>query len=130
MVAAFPWDEAPRYLLRTRDCIYEKSFQQRVKKRGIEEVKIAPRSPWQNAYVERVIGSRRRDMFDQVIVLHALHLRCLLTEYLTYDHRFRTHLSLAMDCPMPRPVASPEAGEVIVVPEVGGLHHHDERWAA
>ena len=129
MVAAFPGEEAPRSLLRTRDCIYEQSLQQRVK-RGIEEVKIAPRSRWQNTYVEWVIGSRRRDMFDQAIVLHALHLRCLLTAYLTYDHRFRTHLALAMDCSMPRPVASPEAGEVIVVPEVGGLHHHDERWAA
>lgn len=89
-----------------------------------------PRSPWQNPYVERVIGSIRRDMLDHVIVLNERHLRRLLTDDPTYDHGFRTHLSLAMDCPVPRAVKPPEAGEVIAVPEVGGLHHHDERRAA
>jgi transposase InsO family protein len=94
----------------------------------IEDVLIAPRSPWQNPYVERVISSIRRDILDHVIVLNEPHLRRLLTEYLTYYHRFRTHLALAMDCPVPRPVGPPECGEVIAVPEVGGLHHHYERW--
>jgi putative transposase len=80
--------------------------------------------------VERLIGSIRRDVLDHVIVLNALHLRRPLTDYLTYYHGFRTHLWLAMDCPVPRAVELPEVGEVIAVPEVGGLHHHYERWAA
>jgi hypothetical protein len=130
VVDAFPWDTAPRYLLRDRDRIYADPFRQRVHHMGIEEVLIAPQSPWQNPYVERVIGSIRRDILDHVIVLHESHLRRLLTEYLTYYHRFRTHLSLAMDCPEPRAVEPPKAGEVVAVSEVGGLHHHYERRAA
>jgi putative transposase len=130
VIEAFPWDEAPRYLLRDRDRIYGDSFRQRVHSIGIEEVLIAPRSPWQNPYAERVIGSIRRDVLDHVIVLHEQHLRRLLTEYVSYYHCFRTHLSLDMDCPSPRPVEPPESGEVIEVPEVGGLHHHYERRAA
>jgi putative transposase len=130
VVEAFPWDTTPRYLLRDRDGIYGDLFRQRVHNMGIEEVRIAPRSPWQNPYVERVIGSIRRDVLDHVIVLNEPHLRRLLTDYLTYYHRFRTHLALAMDCPVPRPVEPPECGEVIAVPEVGGLHHHYERWVA
>jgi putative transposase len=126
----FPWDKAPRYLLRDRDAIYGDHVQQRVANMGIEEVLIAPRSPWQNLSVERVMGTIRREMLDHVIVLNAPHLRRLLTDYLTYYHRFRTHLALAMDCPVPRPVEPPECGEVIAVPEVGGLHHHYERWVA
>jgi transposase InsO family protein len=130
IIEAFPWDTAPRYLLRDRDSICGKHFQQRIKNLGIEEVKIAPRSPWQNPYCERVIGSIRRDLLDHVVVLHARHLMRLLTAYLSYYHRFRTHLSLVMDCPIPRAVEPPEYGPVRVVPEVGGLHHHYERIAA
>jgi transposase InsO family protein len=130
IIEAFPWESAPRYLLRDRDAIYGQHFQQRIKNIGIEEVKIAPRSPWQNPYCERVIGSIRRDVLDHVVVLHARHLMRLLTTYFSYYHRFRTHLSLAMDCPIPRAVAPPEYGPVRVVPEVGGLHHHYERIAA
>jgi transposase InsO family protein len=130
VVEAFPRDEAPRYLLRDRDRIYGASFRRRVRNMGIEEVLIAPRSPWQNPYVERVIGSIRREVLDHVIVLRERHLTRLLTEYMAYSHRFRTHLSLAMDCPESRPVELPEAGDVIGLPEVGGLHHHYERRAA
>ena len=130
VVDAFPWDTAQRYLLRDRDRIYADPFRQRIHHMGIEEVLIAPQSPWQNPYVERGIGTIRRDVLDYVIVLHEAHLRRLLTDYLTYYHRFRTHLSLAMDCPEPRAVAPPEAGEVVAVSEVGGLHHHYERRAA
>ena len=130
IVEAFPWDTAPRYLLRDRDAIYSVAFQHRVKNMGIEEVKIAPRSPWQNPYCERLIGSIRRDVLDHVIVLNDRHLKRLLTAYIAYYHRFRTHLSLAMDCPQPRAVQPPETGGVRVVPEVGGLHHHYERQAA
>jgi putative transposase len=89
-----------------------------------------PRSPWQNPYVERLISSIRRECLDHVIVLHERHLTRILTSYVAYYHRWRTHLSLAMDCPEPRTVSSPDRGRVIAVPEVGGLHHHYERQAA
>jgi putative transposase len=130
VVEAFPWDEAPRYLLRDRDCIYGTSFRQRVQHMGIEEIVIAPRSPWQNPYVERLIGSIRRECLDHVIVLHERHLRRLLTGYFRYYHHWRTHRALEMDCPLRRPVQRPEVGPIREVPEVGGLHHHYERQAA
>ena len=130
IVEAFPWNTAPRYLLRDRDAIYSGAFQHRIKNIGIEEVTIAPRSPWQNPYCERLIGSIRRDVLDHVIVLNERHLRRVLTAYISYYHRFRTHLSLNMDCPQPRAVEPPEIGKVRALPEVGGLHHHYERQAA
>jgi putative transposase len=130
VVDAFPWDTAPRYLLRDRNRMYGEHFRQQVGHMGIADVLIAPRSPWQNPHVERVIGSIRRDLLDHVIVLNEPHLRRLLTDYLPYYQGFRAHLSLAMDCPVPRAVESPEADKVIAVPEVGGLHHHYERRAA
>jgi putative transposase len=91
---------------------------------------IAPRSPWQNPYVERVIGSIRREVLNHVIVVSEQHLKRLLTSYFAYYHRWRCHRSLAMDCPEPRPVHRPECGKVVAVPEVSGLHHHYERQAA
>jgi transposase InsO family protein len=130
IVEAFPWDTAPRYLLRDRDSIYGVVFQQRVWHMGIDEVVIAPRSPWQNLYVERLIGSMRRDCLDHIIILHTRHLKRVLSNYFSYYHVWRTHLSLNMDCPQTRPVARPEVGNVIAIPEVGGLHHHYERQAA
>jgi putative transposase len=130
VVDAFPWGEAPRYLLRNRDSIYSPSFKQRIRNMGIEEVVIAPRSPWQNPYVERVIGSIRRELLDQVIVLNERHLMRLLHAYVDYYHGYRTHRALDMDAPIPRPVQPPELGRVRGVPEVDGLHHHYERIAA
>ena len=130
VINAFPWDEAPRYLLRDRDRIYSTSFRQRVRHMGIEEVVIAPRSPWQNPYVERLIGSIRRECLDHVIVLHERHLRRLLAGYFQYYHHWRTHRALDMDCPVPRLVQRPEVGPIRKVPEVDGLHHHYERRAA
>jgi transposase InsO family protein len=129
-VEAFPWDTAPKYLLRDRDAIYGDWFQQRVTSMGIHQVLAAPRSPWQNAYTERVIGGIRRECLDHVIVLSEAHLRRMLASYFHYYHRWRTHLSLAMDCPEPRPVLPPDQGPVVEFPEVGGLHHHYERVAA
>jgi putative transposase len=126
---AFPWDEAPGYLLRDRDRIYGASFRQRVQHMGIEEVLIAPRSPWQNPYVERLIGSIRRECLDHVIVLSEHHLRRILTGYLAYYHTWRTHLALKMDSPERRPVQPPGHGQVIAVPEVGGLHHYERQVA-
>lgn len=96
----------------------------------IEEVKIASRSPWQNPYCERVIGSIRRDALDQVIVLNERHLRRVLRSYVDYSHHWRTHLSLEMDAPESRAVQPPELGPVRKRPEVGGLHHHYDRIAA
>jgi putative transposase len=130
VVEAFPWDEAPRYLLRDRDRIYGTYFRQRVRHMGIHEVVTAPRSPWQNPYIERVIGSIRRECLDHVIVLHERHLQRLLTGYCAYYHPWRTHLSLAMDCPQSRPIQPAACGQVLAVPEAGGLHHHYERVAA
>jgi transposase InsO family protein len=130
VVEAFPWDEAPRYLLRGRDRIYGMAFQQRVRHMGIKEVLTAPQSPWQNPYVERLIGSIRRECLDHVMVFHERHLQCLLTSYFSYYHDWRTHLSLAMDCPKSRSIQPPDGGRVITMPEVGGLHHHYERRAA
>jgi hypothetical protein len=130
IVEAFPWDTAPRYLLRDRDSIYGAAFQTRVGNLGLEEVKIAPQSPWQNPYCERVIGSIRRDALDHVIVLNERHLRRVLRSYVDYYPHWRTHLSLEMDAPESRAVHPPEFGPVRKRPELGGLHHHYERLAA
>src|SRR5664280_1165591 len=129
-VQAFPNDSAPRYLLRDRDCIYGKYFRHRVKSLGIKEVLTAARSPWQNPYVERLIGSIRRECLDHVIVLNERHLRRVLRSYFQYYHRSRCHLSLDGDAPVPRSVQGPELGHVIELSEVGGLHHRYIREAA
>lgn len=97
---------------------------------GMDQILAAPWSPWQNAYAERVIGSIRRECLDHVMVFSEGHLRRLLARYFQYYHRWRTHLSLAMDCPEPRPVLPPDRGSVVEIPEVGGFHHHYERVAA
>jgi len=130
IVKAFPWDTAPRYLLRDRDSIYGAAFQNRVGNLGIAEVKIAPCSPWHNPYCERVIGSIRRECLNDIIVLDEQHLRRVLQSYVNYYHTWRTHRSLAMDAPEPRVIELPAVGPVRKLPEVGGFHHHYERRAA
>jgi len=127
---AFPEDSAPRYMIRDRDGVFGDVFRGRVKAMGIEEVVIAPRSPWQSPYVERLIGSIRRELLDHVIVLDEQHLRRVLREYLDYYHGARTHLSLGKDAPTPRTVQPPEMGKVVSFPVLGGLHHRYERRAA
>jgi transposase InsO family protein len=97
---------------------------------GIEEVCTAPRSPWQNAYAKRVIGSIRRECLDHVMVINEVGLSRIVTQYLTYYHQSRTHLSLAKDSPEPRMIAPPELGQIVVTPQVGGLHHRYDRRAA
>lgn len=126
---AFPWDEAPRYLLHDRDHAFDRLVATATAM-GIEEVLTAPRAPWQNAFVERFIGSARRECFDHLIVLNEAGLQRLMTLYCSYYERSRTHLSLDKDTPIPRPVTSPEDGAVVAIPEVGGLHHRYERRAA
>jgi putative transposase len=127
---AFRWDTAPRYLLRDRDASYGLDFRQQVDAMGITEVVSAARSPWQNAYVERVIGSIRRECLDYIVIFNERHLRSVLSSYADYYHRSRTHLSLDKDCPDPRPVTPPRIGRVVAIPQVNGLHHRHERLAA
>ncbi len=130
VVDAFPDDTAPRWIHRDRDRVYGAAFERRVAGMGITEVVSAPASPWQNPYVERVIGSIRRECLDHIVVLHEAHLRHVLRSYLRYYHRSRTHLGLQKDTPDRRPTAAASGGPIIVIPEVGGLHHRYERRAA
>jgi putative transposase len=127
---AFPFDQIPRYLLRDRDRIFGGEFRKDVKAMGIEEVLSAPRSPWQRAYVERFVGTIRRECLDHVIVFNEAGLYRHLKSYVAYYHQSRTHLSLAKDAPEPRPVHPLELGAVVAIPQVGGLHHRYERRAA
>jgi transposase InsO family protein len=130
MREAFPWESAPRYLLRDRDRIFGREFVAQVKAMGIKQVLSAPRSPWQRAYVERVIGTIRRECLDHLIVFNE---RCLcrhLKMFLNYYHLSRTHLALEKDSPEPRCVQPADAGRIVAIPQVGGLHHRYERSAA
>jgi transposase InsO family protein len=127
---AFPFEQVPRYLLRDRDGIFGGEFRKDVKAMGIKEVLSTPRSPWQRAYVERVIGTIRRECLDHMIVLNEASLYRHVKSFLTYYHESRTHLSLAKDAPEPRPVHAADRGAVVAIPQVGGLHHRYERRAA
>jgi hypothetical protein len=115
---AFPWDTAPRYLLRDRDGSYGSEFRSRVEAMGIKEVITAPRSPRQNAYVERVIGSIRRECLDHIVILNERHLRRILSSYINYYQRSRTHLSLDKDCPYSRPIQHRRCGRVVATTQV------------
>lgn len=123
-------DEKPKYLLRDRDAIYGKQFSQRAQTLGIKEVLTAYRSPWQNPYAERIIGSIRRECLDHVIVLGPRHLKRVLTGYVDYYNGVRTHLSLYKDSPDRRPVQSASCGRIVETKMVGGLHHQYMRVAA
>jgi len=130
MVEAFGDAKAPRFMIRDRDSVYGLAFRERVKALGVEEVVIAPRSPWQSPYVERLIGTLRRECLDHVVVLGEAHLRRIVRSYVGYYQTARTHLSLEKDAPEPRTAQRPEEGKVVEIPEVGGLHHRHERRAA
>ena len=121
IVEAFPWDSAPQYLLRDRDGAYGKVFRKRLFAMGIRDRPVVPRSPWQNGYVERVIGSIRRDLLDHVIVIDDAHLRRLLRAYANYYNTWRTHLGLDKDTPFGRPIH--DRGRITLMPKLGGLHH-------
>jgi putative transposase len=129
LVAAFPEDTAPRYLLRDRDGIYGQDFSRRVERMGIREVRIAPRAPWQNPFFERVIGSLRRECLDHVLILSEAHLRRLLRAYGAYYNTTRPHQSLDNNSPQPRVIEPPPCGRIIAIPQVGGLHHRYQRAA-
>jgi transposase InsO family protein len=126
---AFPWDTAPRYLLRDRDRIFGTEFVNQVEAMGIKQVLSASRSPWQRAYVERLIGSIRRECLDHIIIFEERSLRRTLSAYVRYYHSWRIHLSLGKDAPQPRRTQDPGEGQVFEFPELGGLHHHYERRA-
>jgi transposase InsO family protein len=119
---AFPWNEAPRYMIRDRDCIYGAVVTRRLRAMGIRDKPIAPASPWQNGFVERLIGSIRRECVDHIILLGEAHLRRILKSYARYYNETRTHLALDKDAPVSRPVQ--RTGVVRSFAILGGLHHH------
>ena len=118
---AFGWKHAPRYLIRDRDGAYGEIFIRRLRSMGIRDRPTSPRSPWQNGYAERLIGSVRRECLDHVVVLGERHLRHVLLSYMKYHNEVRTHLSLEKDAPLSRAVQ--RAGHVLCCPILGGLHH-------
>ena len=124
----FSWDEAPQYLLRDRDAIYSREFGDLIGALGMEEVMTAPRSPWPNPYVERLVGSVRRECLDHVIVWNHRSPHRIPSSYFAYYHS-RTHLALGKDTPEPRAVEPPQCGPVFATPQVGGLHHRYQRCA-
>ena len=119
LTEAFPWDRAPRHLIRDRDAVYGRVFLRRLS--AMRDHPTAPRSPWQNPHAERLIGSIRREMLYHVAVLGPAHLRRILKNYAAYYNRARTHWSLRKDCPIHRRIQS--AGIVKSTPALGGLHH-------
>jgi transposase InsO family protein len=119
---AFPWNEAPRYLIRDRDSVYGATVTRRLRAMGIRDKPIAPASPWQNSYAERLIGSIRRECLDHIVVLGEAHLRRVLRTYCRYYNAIRTHRSLGKDAPVHRPIQP--NGNVSSRPILGGLHHH------
>ena len=119
---AFPWKEAPRYLIRDRDCVYGAAVTHRLGAMGIRDRPIAPGSPWQNGFAERLIGSIRRECVDHMVVLGEAHLRRILTKYAAYYNELRTHRSLGKNAPIHRAIQ--HVGRIASVPVLSGLHHH------
>jgi len=130
VVEALPWTTTAGYMVRDRDAIYGEAFSRRVGALGLKHVVTAARSPWQNAYAERFIGSLRRECLDHLIALDERQLLRVLRSYVAYYNRTRTHLGLGKDAPESRPVQAADAGEITAIPEVGGLHHRYERRLA
>jgi transposase InsO family protein len=119
---AFPWNKAPRCLIRDRDCVYGVAVMHRLRTMGIRDKPTAPGSPWQNGFAERLIGSIRRECVDHVVVLGEAHLRRILTKYAAYYNASRTHRSLGKDAPIHRAIQ--HVGRIASVPVLGGLHYH------
>jgi len=122
LTEAFPWDEAPGYLIRDNDRIYGNIAQHRIRAMGIRDRPTAPGSPWQNGFAERLIGSIRRECLDHLVVRGEAHLRQILQSYADYYNKIRTHRSLGKDAPAFRPVR--RVGEIVSHAVLGGLHHH------
>ena len=121
IVEAFPWNTAPTYLVRDNDRAYGQAFQRRLRAMGIRDRPISPRSPWQNPYAERLIGTLRRECLDHVLIVGERHLRRTLTSYSSYYNESRTHLALEKDAPLRRAIQ--RCGTIITTPILSGLHH-------
>jgi transposase InsO family protein len=121
LTEAFPWEQAPRYLIRDRDSSYGAIVRSKIRAMGIRDRPTAPQSPWQNGHIERLIGSIRRECLDHVVIFDEAHLRRILTAYAGYYNELRTHLSLAKDSPRHRP--NQRLGRLVARPILGGLHH-------
>jgi transposase InsO family protein len=119
---AFPWASAPAYLVRDNDRAYGHIFTSRVRAMGIRDRPISPGSPWQNAYMERLIGTVRRECLDRMLVFGEGHLRQILSVYAAYYNEVRTHLALDKDAPLGRAVQ--RTGVIVAIPILSGLHHH------
>ena len=130
LTQAFPFDTAPRFLIRDSDRIYGRKVVDTLKAMDIQQVVISYHSPWQSGHIERLIGSIRRECMDQVIIFNERHLRRILRQYITYYHESRTHLGLEKDCPVHREMQSREMGQIVSYPVLGGLHHTYSREAA
>ena len=128
IVEAFADRDAAQYLIRDRDSRYSAEVRLRTKSLGIQEILTAPKSPWQNPYAERLIGSIRRECLNHYIILNSRHLKRTLAPYFRYYHQTRTHLSLDKQCPFPRETF--KVGTIVAIPKLGGLHHRYERIAA
>jgi transposase InsO family protein len=118
---AYGWRAAPRYVVRDRDAVYGDVFIRRLRAMGIRDRPTAARSPWQNGYSERLIGSIRRECVDNVVVFGEPHVRHLLKSYQRYYNELRTHLSLSKDALVSRAVQA--VGSIMAKPHLGGLHH-------
>jgi putative transposase len=127
---AFPFDTAPKYLIRDGDAKFGTVVTRRIAALGIKDIVTTPALPWENAHAERVIGSIRHECLDRLIVLNERHLRRVLKEYLMYYHEYRTHLGLNKDTPQKRDIESRGEGNVVALPFLGGLHHRYTRLAA
>jgi transposase InsO family protein len=125
LTQACGWEQIPRYLIRDRDGAYGEIFIRRVRSIGIRDRPTSPRSPWQNAYAERLIGSIRRECMDHIVVFGERHLRHVLLSYMDYHNGTRTHLSLSKHAPISRGVE--RAGNILCCPILGGLHHQYTR---
>jgi putative transposase len=130
LLKAFPWNSAPRYLLRERDGSYAEKFRAAANRLGLREVLAPPQSPWQNVYVERLIGSIRRECLHHVIVFNDGGSRRVLKSYFEYYEQSRTRLSLGKDAPISRPIQPTTMGRLVEAPQVAELHHRYERIVA
>jgi transposase InsO family protein len=119
---AFPWTSAPIYLVRDNDRAYGYAFKSRVRAMGIRDRPISPGAPWQNGYVERLIGTVRRECLDRVLIFGEAHLQRILSSYAAYYNEVRLHLALGKDAPLGRPVQ--RSGVIVAIPILSGLHHH------
>ena len=127
VVEACPFDLPGRFLIRDNDKIYGREFRDRVNGLGLEQIRTAFRSPWQNGFAERWIASLRRDCLDHVIPINERQLRRVIRSYLDYYHADRTHLGLEKDAPEERSIEPQKMGKVVAFPRVGGLHHRYTR---